>query len=252
MLVSSLVIFLMSIYGVEKLKFPFFSLESQVDQNFIYYGVLGFSIFSITSFIVRSQYEKDLWPRIELSRQSEIKRFESDFKKIISQYKILDRVESLSSLSQHEAIEYSNKLTELDYHASLFLSELSEQHEENGVLSPVHPKFWRKAVKLFAEVVKQINFLSSLVEKFTAPINGMVVKSEQEAHLKGVQSTTSLALAALDAAKPEISERISKLRLHSFYRWFQTYFLSVYVPVIVSILLVVFSFIGIFSILQGS
>ena len=248
MLISAVVFYLVSLHGIGVVNLPFIKLPKNFDQNTFICLALGFAVFALISFVVRSEYERALWPKQELLKHHEITQFSNDFKNIKNEFfQLIIEEEGVNNF----LVKFHKKQNEIrqnNYSISVFQQLLSDLHEENGVNSPVHPKFWSKMVLDFERIRKISDDLYSLS-------NLLELKNDKfSIYMRNLSSVPDDVRKYQDRIKinfknisPQMNERVSYLYKYSKIKWFQTQFLSVVVPVLTAS---VFIFLGSYKLLN--
>lgn len=250
MIVSSVLFYLIGSYGAETVNLPIITLPKIFDERLLISLALGFSIFTILSFFVRSQYERSLWPKQELVAWSEINQLKNEYTSILSNLeKTLNNKHELNDFLS-ELLNMRQDLTAFDYSLTSLTSlalTIKDLHEEKGVNNPVHPKFWAKIVTLLGIANRHSSFLYERVSELECKEGRFISVAYSLKEIPSGYSQNREALVqTLNKITPEFLERIEALKKFSIIRKFQTTILSVWIPICFSGALVVF---GIFNML---
>lgn len=239
MLISAIVFYLVSLHGVGVVNLPFINLPKNFDQNTFICLSLGFAVFALISFVVRSEYERALWPKQELLKHQEITQFSNDFDNIKNEFfELISEDEGVNNFL-NKFHKKRNEIRKNNYSISVFQQLLSDLHDENGVNSPVHPKFWSKVVLDFERIRKISDDLYSLSNqlelkngKFSVYMRNLISVPDD---VRKYQDEIKINFKNIS---PQMNERISYLYKHSKIKWFQTQFLSVVIPVLTASVLI--------------
>lgn len=241
MLVSAIIFFFVASYGTQVVNLPFINLPQNVDGSIVLWLSLGFAAFAMISFVVRSQYERALWPKHELSNTREITKFYNDFCAIETNF-LKMKVESQEDAEFLEAVYHKkNDIKKFGYLTNTFMQLLTDLHEENGLNSPVHPKFWGKVVSEFSRFNRHSNRISDISEDLNFEHGRFITRSYNLVSVQDIVTDMQKKLRLdLKTITPEITERVDYLKRHSKIKWFQTQFLSVAVPTFTASIFVFF------------
>lgn len=242
MILSAVVFFIVARYGSDEVRLPIIGLQSEIKDGFLMWASLAFTVFSGVSLLTRSYYEKMLWPKEELSTRKEIDTFSSDFESLSQtalELEFTDK-ENIADTFKQLGGEYE-QIKLLNLKTNRFLQFLSDLFHENGMNSPVHPKFWAKVVPLMATVNDSSNKLSSFSDlaKNTKG-NIRATGSTHEAIHDDTTREYRQLIDSLGALKPEIEERRRALKQLAFTKLLQREVLSYGLPMLTALVLVLF------------
>ncbi len=239
MVLGAIMFYLLANHGIDSVNFPFLKLPKDFNEPLLIWGAFAFSLFSIISFLLRSQYERDLWPKQDLITKKEITKFENDFQELQSLKTGVVINEDDDTNFLHELFGKSEAIRNYSHLIGTFMQTLNRLHEENGVNSPVHPKFWSKIVASFSSINDSSETLSTRASS---------LKFEHGAFHSGSYAIDAVAenyrhnqeklLVELDKISDDLNERVKALRKHSKVRWIQTNVLSVVLPTLLALALV--------------
>lgn len=247
MVTASIIFYLVANHGVKVIDLPFVNLPDDFNPNLLYGLSLAFSLFAIISFVTRSQYERALWPKQELIASKEIDRLEKEYQRLPANLSSIKIDEEIFDEFLRKLIDKKDALRSFDYSISAFALTIDDMHSENGVNSPVHPKFWHKIVSLLDEAKKHSSALLSRATGIEFEHGEFASQSYRleaipENYLENYEGLSQ----TLSKITPEISERVGALKKHSLVRRFQTTILSIWIPGGLSVIAVI---LGIYSLL---
>ena len=244
MVLSALAFVIFARYGAEEIRLPIVGTKSVLSDDFLMWASLVFCIFAIVSLLARSHYEKMRWPKEELSNKKEIDILERDFLEIKAASNALKFSENDDSkVTFKKLCEESDDIQQLNLKSIRFLQFLSDLFSEEGMNSPVHPKFWAKTVPLMAQVNSASNALSrNSTNAVNAKNSQSVVHPPYDKMHSEVRDAFSKLVDGLNALEPEIVERKSALVKIAFTKVFQRELLSYGFPILTAISLLIFGF----------
>lgn len=238
MVVTSIVFYLVANHGPGVIDLPIIDLPKDFDARVLYFSTFMFSVFAAISFFTRSRYERALWPKQELIDVTEIKNLDKEYQTLVSKLTAIQISKKDENDFFHDLIAMEDQLRAYDYSISSFAMTINDFHDENGVNIPVHPKFWNKIVLLLNAAKRHSSFLlerANGVKLEYGEFNsqGYTLAAIPENYRKNYEGLSQI----LSKITPELKDRINSLKRHSYIRRFQTTILSVWVPGILSILL---------------
>ena len=239
MVIAAISFFLVSRYGAATIDLPIIKLPENFDDDILKFAILAFALFSWVSFIVRTAYEKSQWPHQELVKHSEITAFSKKAKDALKDQSGLALNNKELDAALIELISRKDEIRATANAVASLKRDIDEFHDESGVNSPVHPKFWSRVRTRMQRAGQYSSAMAARAQDLEIKHGRVTGGSFRlEAVPDNYQDNLSKLNVELKQLRADLRERTRELHFQSVIRRVQTDLLSVWCPTVLAIVLV--------------